>query len=247
MRPEEPNRALTGTATPSVDTNAVDTALVDLVLGDGFPCVAARSAFNRGDYRFGVHGTMGNAASAEAVCGDLYAFARGFSGSDDRFRTFIAVFEAQPVLDEMHFETLLWRHLQAMHAVDAERFGWAAGTSSDPDDDRFAFSIGGRAWFVVGMHPKASRRARRAPWPMLVFNSQAQFERLREKGRFESMRRAIRARDLAYQGSINPMLSDFGSRPESRQYAGRHVPEDWKCPFRALHSPKSIQENAHGA
>ncbi|MBA3796937.1 MAG: YqcI/YcgG family protein, partial [Chloroflexi bacterium] len=38
-------------------------------------------------------------------------------------------------------------------------------------------------------------------------------------------------REVALQGSINPMLSDFGTRSEARQYAGREVDEEWRCPF----------------
>ena len=85
---------------------------------------------------------------------------------------------------------------------------------------------------MVGLHAHASRLARRTPWPMLAFNLHEQFERLRTGGRFDALQRAIRARDLAGQGSINPMLSDFGDRSETRQYSGRAVPDDWRCPFR---------------
>ncbi|MFL6514134.1 MAG: YqcI/YcgG family protein, partial [Chthoniobacterales bacterium] len=65
------------------------------------------------------------------------------------------------------------------------------------------------------------------------------FERLRTDGKWKKMQTAIRARELVLQGSVNPMLSDFGQESEARQYSGRAVPEDWsppaggegKCPF----------------
>ena len=46
------------------------------------------------------------------------------------------------------------------------------------------------------------------------------------------MQKIIRARDRDNAGSINPMLSDFGTRSEARQYSGRAVGDDWQCPLR---------------
>jgi len=46
------------------------------------------------------------------------------------------------------------------------------------------------------------------------------------------MKQAIRKRELNLQGSINPMLSDYGNASEARQYSGRVVEKDWRCPFK---------------
>ena len=101
-----------------------------------------------------------------------------------------------------------------------------------PDDPMFSFSFGGHALF---RRRAASRTARafREPfsWPALVFNPHAQFERLRGEGRFERIQHAIREREIALQGSLNPNLADFGERSEARQYSGRAVEENWRCPF----------------
>ena len=45
------------------------------------------------------------------------------------------------------------------------------------------------------------------------------------------MRDTIRNRDEKLQGSINPMMRDFGQGSEARQYSGRAVNDEWKCPF----------------
>ena len=60
--------------------------------------------------------------------------------------------------------------------------------SADPDNARFSFSFGGRALFVVGVHPQSSRLSRRFRWPAMMFNPRAQFERLRAEGRFDRLR-----------------------------------------------------------
>jgi FPC/CPF motif-containing protein YcgG len=118
-----------------------------------------------------------------------------------------------------------------MHDLDGTCFSWDARVSADPAHPEFSFSIGGRGFFVVGLNPRASRLARALSQPTLVFNLHEQFDELRARGEFETMKRIIRARDMAYQGSINPVLKDFGQSSEARQYSGRAVPDDWICPF----------------
>ena len=103
--------------------------------------------------------------------------------------------------------------------------------SVDPEDPHFSLSFAGEAFFVVGLHPNASRPARRFEAPAMVFNLHAQFEVLREQQRYEKLRASILERDLALAGSINPMLARHGESSEARQYSGRAVDADWKCPF----------------
>jgi FPC/CPF motif-containing protein YcgG len=74
--------------------------------------------------------------------------------------------------------------------------------------------------------------ARRFPNPTLVFNLHDQFERLREEGRYEKMREKILTRDKEIAGDINPMLARHGEASEARQYSGRQVGPEWKCPFK---------------
>src|SRR5690606_39229422 len=118
--------------------------------------------------------------------------------------TFIAAF-AHELMDERCFEQRLWRQLQALHEHDCARsIAWAPGVTDDPERSDFSFSVGGRAFFVVGLHPGASRLARRSPVPCLVFNFHEQFEALKQSGKYTGLQDAIRARDIALQGSINP-------------------------------------------
>jgi FPC/CPF motif-containing protein YcgG len=89
----------------------------------------------------------------------------------------------------------------------------------------------GKAFYVVGMHPNSSRIARQSPFPTIVFNLHWQFEKLRQMGSYETVRDRIRERDEELQGSMNPMLSDFGKGSEAKQYSGKKVDDNWKCPF----------------
>lgn len=66
----------------------------------------------------------------------------------------------------------------------------------------------------------------------VVFNLHAQFEELREAGRYEKLRSSILQRDEVLAGSANPMLARHGEVSEARQYSGRAVDESWRCPFR---------------
>lgn len=206
--------------------------LRERVLGEGYPCVGARSAFNRNLYRFGLYAELGVGAVARALCHDLYEFSYEMGTMYSAFVTFIAIFSLPKVMSELHFERLMWTQLQLMHDVDRPLFPWDPAVSRDPNDEQFSFSIGGRAYFVVGLHPLASRNARQFPHAALVFNLHEQFERLRERGKYEVFKNMIRARDVAFQGSINPVLENFGTSTEARQYSGRRVEDNWECPFR---------------
>jgi uncharacterized protein len=104
--------------------------------------------------------------------------------------------------------------------------------SDDPNDPHFSLSFGEEAFFIVGLHPLASRPARRFERPVLVFNLHDQFEQLREQGRYERMREKIIQRDIALAGSVNPMLARHGTISEASQYSGRNVAQsEWTCPF----------------
>ena len=159
-------------------------------------------------------------------------FAADYRAEPGLFRSFAVVFDGPDALDEPAFEVALWQRLQSLSDKDVWRGqSYDARVSADPDDPHFSLSFGGEAFFVVGLHPAASRPARRFERPTLVFNLHDQFETLRADGRYETMREAIMVRDEAIAGSRNPMLARHGEMSEARQYSGRAVDPQWRCPF----------------
>ena len=207
----------------------VDSAFRDFVQRVDFPCLGAKSVVRLNNYALNTYGALGNEADARSLVTDLAGFSAG--PNDGALSAFVAVFPNWAPETEIAFEHRLWKQLQLIHDADPQRTDWAPEVSPDPDDPHFSFSVGGRAFFIVGLHPLSSRLARRFLWPTLVFNPHEQFDRLRAEGRFEGLRAAIRARDVALQGTENPNLADFGERSEARQYSGRPMEEEWKCPF----------------
>ncbi len=214
---------------PALSPSSLRTAFRSFA-GDGdYPCVMATSALRRGEVAFHAYPTL-DASAADALARDLGRFAHE-PEPERGVRSFVAVFGGDAPDSERAFEERLWAMLSALHARDGA--GWDPAVSADPDHPEFSFSFAGRAFYVVGMHPRASRPARRLGHPALVFNPHEQFERLRREGRYDKVRSLIRDRDRAFAGSVNPMLDDFGVRSEARQYAGRAVGEGWQCPFAA--------------
>jgi uncharacterized protein len=205
-------------------------------VGDArYPCLAAKGLAARDDYDLHVYGGLGSTSSTHALTSDLAAFVRGTTPDETAPLTaFVAVFSRRPSMSEAGFERRLWMQLQRLHDAGGPASRWDPSVSDDPDDPRFSFSFAGSALFVIGLHPRNARMARRFAWPALVFNPHAQFERLRRDGHFDRLRDGIRARDVALQGAINPNLADFGERSEARQYSGRdHSRAPWRCPFHA--------------
>jgi uncharacterized protein len=207
--------------------------LQEMILDEGYACTGAQAAFRQETYRLGVYRDLGSEAATAGLAHDLFTFMQERRRIDSDFSTFVAVFTGPPSVDESGFEALLWAQLQSLHQLDAEHHEWDPSVSSDPHDPSFSFSFGGDACFVVGLHPESSRPARRFPYPTLVFNSHEQFERLREQGVYARMQSVIREREQEAHGSINPMLDDFGRSSEARQYSGRAVGPEWRCPFHA--------------
>lgn len=213
----------------TLSTDPLVSAVADIVADPSYPCLGAHSVFNRDRATLRSFDELGTPAAADSLRPQLGQFA-ATTDVGAGFASFVAVFAGPVVHDEPHFEELLWRQLQELH--DGDRTGWAPGVSQDPADPHFAFSVGGTSYFVVGLHPKASRLARRAPSPVLVFNLHQQFENLRRSQAYPRMRDTIRKRDIRLQGSVNPMAADHGGVSEARQYAGRQVNARWRAPFR---------------
>ena len=206
-------------------------AIEEMVAHPEYPCLGARSVFRRDAATLVVLDDLGDTSeggSLDVLGAALSQYADEVDVDGDLV-SFVACFRGPVPERERDFEALLWRALQHLH--DRDDSPWADGVAADPENPHFAFSVAGTAFFVVGLHPSASRVARRAPVPSLVFNLHAQFERMREDGRYARMRDTIRRRDAQLQGTPNPMVSDHGKVSEARQYAGRAVPESWSPPF----------------
>jgi FPC/CPF motif-containing protein YcgG len=194
--------------------------------------MGAKAAVAQDAIEFFEAGDLRDPRCDEALLARLQLFAAR-AQPDALFVSFVALVPATPKLDEEEFEAALWQRLQSLHELDARNFRWDASVSSEPGSPEFSMSFGGRAYYVVGLHPGSSRRARRFDSAALVFNLHSQFETLRADGRYEKMRAAITERDIAYSGSRNPMLKRHGEDSEARQYSGRVVGAEWQCPFSA--------------
>ena len=207
---------------------------------EAFPCVGARAALARGTLSSLALGDFGDPRNDPPLLDALRSFGRRVErASGSAVHSLVAVYHGPRTLDAARFEAMLWTRLQLLHDLDVARGNpWAAGVGSDPADPRFSFSLEGHAFFVVGLHPAAPRLARRFEAPALVFNSHLQFERLRADGRFAKMQAAIRAREMALQGSINPALAEYGQRSEAAQYSGNPVGPGWRCPLRIHGGPR---------
>lgn len=218
---------------PSSPARMTDNAMRAFLLSDGFSCVAGKAAVLTGGYRFGYYTGGAANGTVEGLARDLAAFVAERNAMPARYATFVAAFDEPSISEERRFESWLWATLQRLHELDAPHHDWDASVSHDPASDNFGFSFAGKAFFVVGLHGGSSRLTRRFFLPALVFNAHSQFQEARRSGRFAQIQRAVRGRELASQGSLNPELAEFGTASEARQYAGRRLEGEWTCPFKA--------------
>lgn len=224
-------KKMTPTAWPPEE---IDQAQILRFIEDrGFPCVGAKAALKQENLQIIHGGDLRSDHSDAYLVAKLQAFAIQ-APAEAEYLSVISVFGQTPLLAEADFERALWQRLQALHNLDAQDYRWDRAVSSDPVAPTFGMSFGGRAFYVVGLHPGASRASRRFPQAALVFNLHSQFQRLRESGLYGKLKDTITARDVALSGCANPMLAAHGERSEARQYSGRVVEDEWVCPFRAV-------------
>lgn len=210
-------------------------SLVAFVERREFPCVGAKSALAQGSLEIATAWSITSAWDDLRIHDELVRWSDAYEPGSQGFRSLAVVFSGPDDLDEAAFEQALWDRLGSLIAKDGWRGNqYDPSVSNNPDDPHFALSFGGRAYFAVGLHPNASRKARRMPFPTIVFNLHDQFERLREEQRYERLREVILARDEELDGEPNPMVARHGEVSEARQYSGRAVGDDWECPL----SPK---------
>ena len=210
-------------ATPSISEFS------EFIIGKDHPCLMAQTVFSMDKVDFHEYDDFGSRKTAKNILKDLKVYLENYDFESNEFLTFLVGFRGKQDYTEEEFEQKLWEQLQHLHEVDDAE--WDEEVDPDPESANFSFSLGGRAFYIVGMHPNSSRKARQAPYPAIAFNLHWQFERLREMGTYYTVRDKIRDRDKDLQGNINPMLEDFGKKSEARQYSGRKVGEEWKCPF----------------
>ena len=196
-----------------------------------FPCIGAKAAAQRKCIQFVLAEDMNSSQDDIFILKSIYQYIDKWINNKNHLQSLVVMFKNTDVADELEFEELLWNRLQHLHELDKELYSWDKNVSSDVKDPRFSFSIGGCAFFIVGLHPKSSRKARQFQCPTLVFNLHEQFKKIRENGFFEQMRDKTRANDLHISGSINPMVEDFGEQSEAIQYSGREVSKEYICPF----------------
>ena len=211
---------------------AMEESLRDFILNKGFPCLGAKSAVNMDRLTVYTARTIASAWNDVEIQDQLMRFAWNYAKEPTLFISFAVVFEGPLNLTEAGFERHLWERVQSLADKDAWRGQkHDPRVSRDPDDPHFSLSFGGEAFFVVGLHPNASRPARRFEHPAMVFNLHDQFELLRKQDRYEKLRATILDRDIKLAGDVNRLLARHGTISEARQYSGRAVPEGWACPF----------------
>lgn len=201
----------------------------NFILKQNHPCVMAQSVFAMGNLDFYTYENFGSKKATKNILMDLKNYLSNYDFNAKEFFSFIAVFSDGKQYSEKEFEVLLWQQLNLLQ--EADETAWDKEVSDDPENGNFSFSLLGKAFYIVGMHPNSSRQARQSPQPTIVFNLHGQFEKLRKMGAYHTVRDKIRQRDEELQGTINPMLKDFGDDSEAKQYSGREVGGEWKCPF----------------
>ena len=210
----------------------IENRFFDYIESADFPCLGAKSAIAKGQLEVFVATDLRSNEDDKTIHDVLVKTGNEYRGDRKPFRSVAIIFPETPTMGENSLEAALWKRLQALSDIDvAAGFPSDPKVSSRPEADDFAISFGGEGYFVVTLHPGASRASRNFQDTILVFNLHQQFEQLRDDNIFEKLSEKIVERDTLHCGSRNPMLGEHGKSSSARQYSGRAVDDDWQCPF----------------
>jgi FPC/CPF motif-containing protein YcgG len=204
-----------------------------------FPCIAAKAANERQLIKCMVGGNMACPKDDTNILQFLYEFIDVYRSSTEFYHSAAIIFTSPQINNEEMFDALLWQRLQALEMLDAENYTYDNRVDADTSSPKFSFSLKEEAFYIIGLHAASSRHARQFIHPTLVFNPHAQFEQLRTSSKYDVMKNTVRKRDIAFSGSVNPMLQDFGEASEVFQYSGRKYDDNWKCPLKITHATKN--------
>ncbi|WP_413557506.1 guanitoxin biosynthesis heme-dependent pre-guanitoxin N-hydroxylase GntA [Bdellovibrio sp. HCB209] len=202
-----------------------------LVFSKNFPCIAALKTLSTEQYKIGFFGTLGSGEQSARLASELIEFMNEQKRTGSLELSYFAVFPNLVDMSEEVFEKRLWQELSHLAKVPGIDHTWDPNFSDNPDDKNFCFSLGGSAFFVVGMHQNSSRLSRRIRYPTLVFNVYEQFKELDKRNRYQPMIQANRKRDVQFQGNVNPMSEKWNDSWEAIQFSGKNNDDNWVCPF----------------
>jgi len=201
-----------------------------------FPCIAAKAALGRQNIKCIVADHMACPKDDEQILKFLYSFVEEYRGSKEFYHSAAIIFRQPEFFSEEIFDSAMWLRLQALADLDAQNYNYDKRVNPDPSSPQFSFSIKEEGFYIIGLHSLSNRLSRRFTYPTLVFNPHHQFEELRQTTKYEVMKQSVRKRDIAFSGSVNPMLHDFGESSEVYQYSGRKYDENWLCPLKINHA-----------
>ena len=201
-----------------------------------FPCVAAKAALAKDHINYFVADHMSCSKDDTEILHFLYKFIDRYREATTPFYSAAVIFKGPTVPNEEAFEVFLWQRLQALSDLDAALYPYDKRVSNNPLSPQFSFSLKSEAFFIIGLHPGSKRHARQFTYPALIFNPHAEFEKLRHTDSYEKMKNIVRKKDIEYSGSVNPMLTDFGTASDLYQYSGKIYSKDWQCPLKINHA-----------
>lgn len=223
-----------------IENQKIQDALFDKINLKHFPCIGAKAALIKRQIKCFFVDNMASNKEDPKILEFLYSFITNYRLSDLKFHSAAIIFKNTVISSEEMFEKLMWQRLQSLHGFDSLNYKYDPRVDADPSSPNFSFSLKEEAFFIIGLHSQSSRPARVFEHPTLIFNPHLQFEQLRESGKFEKMKQTIRKRDVAFSGSLNPMLKNFGESSEAWQYSGLNYDDNWNCPLKINHAKTKI-------
>lgn len=186
---------------------------VQVVSGEGFPCLFGRSGLKRGSLKLLFVSSDHHETELVAGLASYTDFVRATPVDDRLYSPLIVIFEPKGFADLASEHAFCWNQLETLHRSDPS--AWPIGVPTDPQDSRWSFCFDGLQLFFNMSCPHHFQLKSRNLGQRITFvvNPRENFDRIASVKSMKGVkvRETIRGRVRIYNGGlVPPELGFFG-------------------------------------
>lgn len=151
-----------------IDIKKIEDSYKSFILCENHPSILANALFRMELYQIRAYEDINDLDNLKQLLLDVESYLNQNIPYQSEVESFVAAFPNNYYEDEILFENALLQTLNMLNHL--EHCEWDQNVSDVPDTARFSFSINGRSFYILGLHPESSKMARQAPYTTLVFN-----------------------------------------------------------------------------
>lgn len=179
----------------------------------------AHSSLEDDQFTLRTYDALGSQKTAIELLADIEDHLKFCQNNDNDCAEFVAIFPKRKYYTEAQFEKLLWKQLRYLHLVDIHP--WKKQTAHELKDDQFFFSVLGKSFYVIGMHPSSEQKNRKSPYPAMIFSQRELSESFSRKRKITAINEFNVLQDHTQE--TQAIIDETALKLNARQYGRGHA------------------------